>query len=152
MRKPTKLTPWLTAEQLRTWVKSAPDKAAHERRLAVWLTQEGSFNASRVANLLAVSTQAVWKWISEYNKFGPTGLERTGRGGRRWSLMSLDEERAFLSRNLINLETGALLTPMQVHAALIRVLGREVSVDYIYKLLHRHPLRKLPKQLPPSPR
>ena len=57
--------------------------------------------------------------------------------------MSLDEEQAFLAKNLINLETGALLTPMQVHAALIRVLGREVSVDYIYKLLYRHPLRKL---------
>jgi hypothetical protein len=44
MRKPTEITPWLTAEQLRTWVKSAPDKAAHERRMAVWLTQEGPFS------------------------------------------------------------------------------------------------------------
>jgi hypothetical protein len=66
--------------------------------------------------------------------------------------MPLEEERGFLAKNLINQETGALLTPMQVHAALIRVLGREVSVAYIYKLLHRHPWRKLAKQLPPSPR
>jgi len=152
MRKPTEITPWLTAEQLRTWVKSAPDKAAHERRMAVWLTQEGPFSANRVANLLVVSTQAVWKWISEYNKFGPTGLERKGRGGRRWSLMPLEEERGFLAKNLINQETGALLTPMQVHAALIRVLGRDVSVDYIYKLLHRHPRSKLAKQMTPAPR
>ncbi len=58
-------------------------KGAYQRRLAIWLTEVGPFAAHRVAEFLAISTQAVWKWLGEYNALGPQGLERHGRGGRR---------------------------------------------------------------------
>ena len=96
-----------------------------------------------MADLLAVSTQAVWKWVGEYNTLGPTGLDRKGRGGRRWGLMSLDEERAFLAEHLAQAESGDLLTAKQLASALEKKLGQEVSIDYIYGLLHRHEWRKL---------
>ena len=143
MRKPSSLSPWFTVEQLVAWVKEAPDKTAYQRRLAIWLTHAGPFAAHRVADLLAVSTQAVWKWVAEYNTLGPTGLDRKGRGGRRWGLMSLDEERAFLAEHLAQAESGDLLTAKQLASALAKKLGHEVSIDYIYGLLHRHEWRKL---------
>lgn len=143
MRKPSSLSPWFTVEQLVAWVKEAPDKMAYQRRLAIWLTHAGPFAAHRVADLLAVSTQAVWKWVAEYNLLGPSGLDRKGRGGRRWGLMTLDEERAFLAEHLAEAETGDLLTAKQLSSALSKKLGQEVSVDYIYGLLHRHQWRKL---------
>jgi transposase len=111
--------------------------------LAIWLTHAGPFAAHRVADLLAVSTQAVWKWVAEYNSLGPSGLDRKGRGGRRWGLMTLDEERAFLAEHLAEAETGDLLTAKQLSSALSKKLGQEVSIDYIYGLLHRHQWRKL---------
>ncbi len=37
------------------------------RRLAIWVTHAGRFLAREVAELLAVSTQAIWKWVGEYN-------------------------------------------------------------------------------------
>jgi transposase len=130
-------------EQLAAWVKEAPDKTAYQRRLAIWLTHAGPFAAHRVADLLAVSTQAVWKWVAEYNTLGPNGLDRKGRGGRRWGLMSLDEERAFLAEHLAQAASGDLLTAKQLASALAKKLGQEVSIDYIYGLLHRHEWRKL---------
>jgi hypothetical protein len=93
MRKPSALSPWFTPTQLAAWVQEAPDKGAYQRRLAIWLTQAGPFAAHRVAELLAVSTQAAWKWLGEYNALGPQGLERHGRGGRRWRFLTLDQER-----------------------------------------------------------
>ncbi len=143
MRKPSALTPWFTTDQLMAWVKESPDKAAYQRRLAIWLTHAGPFPAHQVADLLAVSTQAVWKWLGEYNTLGPSGLERKGRGGRRWSLMSIEEERAFLAQFLVRAETGDLLTAKQLHPELCKALGQDVSMDYVYKLLHRHEWRKL---------
>src|SRR5487761_72318 len=143
MRKPSSLSPWFTVEQLVAWVKEAPDKTAYQRRLAIWLTHLGDFAAHRVAELLAVSTQAVWKWVSEYNTLGPEGLERKGRGGRRWGLMSLEEERAFLAQYLATAEAGDLLTAKQLQAALSKAVGRPVKLDYVYRLLHRHDWRKL---------
>jgi transposase len=133
MRNPSSLSPWFTVEQLVAWVKEAPDKTAYQRRLAIWLTHAGPFAAHRVADLLAVSTQAVWKWVGEYNTLGP----------RRWGLMSLDEERAFLAEHLAQAENGDLLTAKQLASALQKKLGKEVFIDNIYGLLHRHEWRKL---------
>jgi hypothetical protein len=65
MRRPSSLSPWFTVEQLAAWVKEAPDKTANQRRLAIWLTHAGPFAAHCVADLLAVSTQAVWKWVPD---------------------------------------------------------------------------------------
>jgi hypothetical protein len=113
MRKPSSLSPWFTVEQLVAWVKEAPDKTAYQRRSAIWLTHAGPFAAHRVADLLAVSTAAVWKRVAECNTLGPTGLDRKGRGGRRWGRMSLDEERAFLAEHLSAAESGDLLTARQ---------------------------------------
>jgi transposase len=143
MRRPSSLRPWFTVVQLVAWVKESPDKAAYQRRLAIWLTYAGPFAAHRVAELLAVSTQAVWKWVGEYNAHGPSGLERKGRGGRRWGLMTLDQERAFLDRHLAKAESGHLPTARQLSSALSKKLSQEVSIDYIYALLRRHQGHKL---------
>ena len=143
MRNPSVLTPWFTTDQLMVWVREAPDKGAYQRRLAVWLTHSARLPANRIANLLVVSVQAVWKWVAEYNSLGPAGLDRKGRGGRRWALMSLEDERAFLAQFLARAEAGDLLTAKQIHPELCRALGQDVSMDYVYKLLHRHDWRKL---------
>ena len=143
MRRPSTVTPWFTTDQLMAWVKEAPDKTAYQRRLAVWLTHSARFPAHRIADLLAISVQAVWKWLWQYNTLGPACLYRTGRGGRRWALMTLEEERAFLAQHLAKADAGDLLTAKQLHPELCRVLGQEVSLDYVYKLLHRHEWRKL---------
>lgn len=124
MRKPSSFSPWFTVEQLVAWVKEAPDKTAYQRRLAIWLTHAGSFAAHRMADLLAVSTQAVWKRVAESNSLGPSELDRKRRGGRRWGLMTLEEERAFLAEHLAEAESGDLLTAMQLSSALSKKLGR----------------------------
>lgn len=143
MRKPSTLNPWFTPVQLAAWVKEAPDKGTYQRRLAIWLTRAGPFAAHRVAELLAVSTQAVWKWLGEYNTLGPQGLERKGRGGRRWGFLTLEQERAFLAEQLSRAQSGDLLTAQQLRPELSKAVGKQVSRDYVYALLHRHQWRKL---------
>ena len=121
MRKPSSLSPWFTVEQLVAWVKEAPDKTAYQRRLAIWLTHAGSYATHRVADLLAVSTQAVWKRVAESNSLGPSGLDRKRRGGRRWGLMTLEEECAFLAEHL---GRGRKRRSTDRHAAFFRTLEK----------------------------
>jgi transposase len=80
MRNPSELAPWFSPEELLAWVQEAGDKAAYQKRLAIWLTHAGPFHAGEVARYLGVSKQAVWLWVGQYNKLGPDGLERPGRG------------------------------------------------------------------------
>jgi transposase len=143
MRPPAQIELWLDTEDLQTWVREAPDKASYQRRLAIWLTHVGHLAAHQVAELLCASKQAVWLWISQYNQQGLEGLQRQGRGGRRWEYLSAEEEEAFLRHWLPRAAQGELLTAKQVRGELEKRLARRVSLGYVYGLLHRSGWRKL---------
>lgn len=143
MRPPARLEPWFSAEQLVAWMQEAPDKAAYQRRLAIWLTHLGLFPAAEVASMLGVSKQAVWKWVSQYNTQGPGGLDREGRGGRRWGLLSEKQETEVLARFAAQARSGGIVSAKQLLPAVCKAVGREISLAYVYKLLHRQQWRKL---------
>lgn len=143
MRPPAQIEPWLSTEDLQVWVREAPDKAGYQRRLAIWLTRVERLAAHRVAQSLCVSTPAVWRWIAQYNRQGPAGLSRAGRGGRRWAFLSWEQEQRFLEKWLRAATGGEVLTAKQLHAPLEKITGRHLSLGYVYRLLHRHQWRKL---------
>ncbi len=143
MRPPAFITPWLSTEEMQVWVREAPDKPSYQKRVAIWLTHLGEFAARQIADWLCVSKQAIWLWISQYNRQGPEGLERQGRGGRRWAYLSVGKEEAFLRQVQRRALAGEIVTAKQLHAQLVKAAGREVSLGYVYRLLHRHGWRKL---------
>ena len=143
MRKPYQIESWLTPEELLSWLKEAPTVEAYQKRLAVWLTYLGPFHAQEVAKMLGVSKQAVWLWLGQYNNHGPGGLGRNGRGGRRWSLISWEEEEALLKSLEDRAVTGQLLTAKQLLLEGSQAVGHEVSLGYVYALLRRHRWRNL---------
>lgn len=143
MRRPASIRSWLSTEDLQSWVREAEQREEYQKRLAVWLTHIGPFPAHQVATLLGVSKQAVWLWVSQYNRQGPEGLQRRGRGGRRWAYLSLAVEQAFLASLEERARQGRVLTAKQIHGELCKSLGKPVSLGYLYRLLHRHGWRKL---------
>jgi transposase len=143
MPRKAHVEPWLSELELLEWVRAGQARAEYQRRLAVWLTYLRQFPAHEVATLLGVSTPAVWRWLSQYNRQGPAGLARRGRGGRRWAFLSLDQERELLAELQEQAGRGQVLTAKQIHGRVRQAVGKKVSLDYVYRLLHRHGWRKL---------
>lgn len=96
MRPPPRIKPWLTIEKMFQWLQKAPDKASYKRRMAIWLIHTGKLHTPKAAEIIGVSTQTVWLWVRQYNSIGPKGLERKGRGGRRWAFMTQQQEAELL--------------------------------------------------------
>ncbi len=138
MRPPAQIKEWLGIGQMFKWLQEAPNEASHTRRMAIWLTHTGNLHAHKVAEILGVSTQAVWLWINQYNKFGPEGLTRQGRGGRRWGLMTHQEEAELLAPLIHRARTGHPPKPKAIRRIIEEKLGRSVSMSYVYRLLRRH--------------
>ena len=138
MRPAGSIKRWLSIEKMFEWLQSAPDEGSYKRRMAVWLTHTGKLNAPKVAEILGVSTQAVWLWIKQYNQDGPVGLERRGRGGRRWGYMTREQERMVLKDFLSKARSGRKIDVKEVKQAIEGAVGRKVSLPYVYRLLGRH--------------
>ncbi len=143
MRLPAQIKPWLSFEELAVWVREAPSKETYQKRLAVWLTHIGPFPAHQVADLLQVSRQAVWLWVGQYNKDGPEGLTRKGRGGRRWAYLDWASEQSVLRLFEERAARGEILTAKQILPETEELVGQKISLGYIYGLLQRHKWRKL---------
>lgn len=120
------------------WLQKAPDESSHKRRMAIWLTHTGELHANKVAEILNVSTQAVWLWIGQYNAKGPSGLDRKGRGGRRWCYLSLTEESQLIKPFMRAVHAGKQPKPSSLKPVIEAKLGKKVSMPYIYRLLTRH--------------
>ena len=138
MRPPAGITAWLSISQMFKWLQEAPNEATHKRRMAIWLTHTGNLHAHKVAGILGVSTQAVWLWVRQYNQAGPAGLERSGRGGRRWGFMTSEQEIQMLAPLIQRARTGHAPEPAAVRQMIQDKLGHPVSMSYVYRLLRRH--------------
>jgi transposase len=142
MRKPARIKAWLNETDWGQWTREAQEVGELRRRLSVWLTFWG-YAAHEVAYWLQVSKQAVWLWVGQYNRQGPGGLEREGRGGRRWGFLSLEQEAHLLSGWERRAQQGQVLTAKAFRPWLAQATGRAVSMAYVYRLLKRHRWRKL---------
>lgn len=130
-------------DELREFVTGAKDKETYQRWMAIWLSYKFKMKAEDVASALTISVPAVWKWMSEFRNKGKSGLARSGRGGRRSGLLSLDEESAWLKSLGEKAQSGLVLTIPSLRGEAKKKVGQEVSDAYIYRLLHRHGWRKL---------
>lgn len=143
MPRQSHVEPWLSELELLEWVRQSQTKGEYQRRLAVWLTYLRRWPAREVGTLLGVSTQAVWLWLGQYNRRGPAGLQRKGRGGRRWGFLTLAQEAELLASLREQAGAGRVLTAKQIYPRVCQAVDRKVSLDYVYRLLHRHGWRKL---------
>jgi transposase len=154
MPRTARVVPWLSEVEMIQWLREAPSVGAYQKRLAVWLTVVGPFYAHQIAEMLGVSKQAVWLWLGQYNKFGPGGLERKGRGGRRWAFLGWEEEEELLRSLEKRAILGQVITAKQLLPEICKEVGKEVSLWYVYRLLKRHNWRKLgprPRHLKADP-
>lgn len=138
MRKPGDIREWLSVEKMFQWLQEAPDENAYKRRMAIWLSYTGKIGANKIAEVLEVSQQSVWLWVSQYNRQGPIGLERKGRGGRRWGFMSSEDEAEFMKPLLREARAGYPEEPKKIRKMLESKLDISVSMSYVYRLLRRH--------------
>lgn len=138
MRPPPAIKEWLSADKMLQWLQTAPDENSHKRRLIIWLIYTNKIHAAKVAQLVGISKQAVWLWIGQYNKEGPRGLERKGRGGRRWGFLIVEQENKILRPFIEKIKSGQSVKSIAIKEVIEKQLNKKVSMSYIYRLLNRH--------------
>jgi transposase len=142
MRTPKPL-PEGSNEKLTMALKLAKTKGEYQRVQCLWLRASLGLSADKVATALGWHSGSVRKLQARYLREGEAVLKGTGRGGRYYQNLTLEEERQLLQEFLPQTEKGGILEVSQVKSAYEKVLGRQVPKSTIYRMLARHGWRKV---------
>ena len=98
----------------------------------------------QTAAVLGVGRATVHRLQTRFRK-GTSALSprERGWGGRRHALMSMEEEKAFLSPWLEQAGDGGIVVVSPLRAALAQRIGHPVAASVVYRLLARHTWRKV---------
>ena len=129
---------WIAQDKMFVWLLESTDEFSLKRRLSIWLFQVVGLSASRIAEIIGISKQAVWLWNRDYNLKGPKSITRRGRGGRNWAFLTIEQEKSIINFFINKSHQGQKVKPIVIKQKIEQVLERKVSMPYVYRLLKRH--------------
>jgi transposase len=142
MRPPRPLPPE-AQQELMTLLEETHSKADYRRALCLWLRSALGLSASDIATALGWSTGSVHNLHSLYLRQGAAALAGMGRGGRKRELLTVEQEKALLSRFAFPAAQGGVAEAGAVRSALEHEIGHDIAKSTVYRLLARHGWRKL---------
>jgi transposase len=137
------LTKHLSDAQLKEKLKDSIDTPLFSRWQILYMIQIGHIHAAQtISPMVNLSNPSIYKIVEQYNKSGVKGIKYAPRGGRKHSLLSLSEEVALLSAIEQKASKGLIKTAKEMRAVVEQKVGKPVSDDYLWDLLHRHGWKK----------
>ena len=143
MAKVTKSIPHLSKEEIQDRIKATVGFWRVQKWLVIWNALVDPRPAGEIALHTGLAEQSVYNLISRYKRLGPETVEGPGKGGRRRSYLSWDEEASFLESFRQAALTGQIVTVAEIKAALERRIGQKVHKTTVYRLLKRQGWRKV---------
>ncbi len=143
MSKKTQAKAHLTTYEIEQRIKSTVGFWRTQKWLIIYNALNYSKSAKDIAKPLAVSVSLVHKTISEYNRYGPQAIETRGKGGRRNSYLTPDEENKFMEGFILKAQKGYIATATEIKVAFEKLVGKEIHKTTIYRLLKRNGWRKI---------
>jgi transposase len=143
MARPRRIDPEVVRQATAAAAEATSVEALRQCQ-AVLLPALHGATLEQTAALLGVGRATVPRLQAAFRKRAqPACLTARNWGGRRRSLLTLEEEAAFLKPWLEDAAVGRMVVVAPVRAALAQHLGRTVKPSVVYRLLARHGWRKV---------
>jgi transposase len=143
MSKITKAKEHLSSEEVMQKIKTTVGFWKVQKWLIIHNALNYPRSSSEIASHVAVTTSLVHKTISEYNRNGASAIETKGKGGRRHSYLTEQEEQDFMEGFMLQAQKGHISTVSQIKEAYEKQIGKTVHKTTIYRLLERMGWRKV---------
>ena len=143
MPRPRLINQTLVA-QAQKRVATATDLYQLRTAQAVLLPALLGASLEETAALLGVGRATVPRLQAQFGaQVAAQRIARRSWGGRRQALLSVAEEKAFISNWQAKAEAGELIVLSTMREALEKKLGRKVAPEVFYRLVRRHRWRKV---------
>ena len=114
----------------------------HKRLLVLRLKAVDDLRSDEIAAIVGIHQTSVNRILARYKGEGMEAMvgKRHNHGNR---YMSREEEVVFLAQFQRRSEAGQIIETREIHQAYEQAVGRKVTRNMIYYLLHRHKWRKV---------
>jgi transposase len=143
MGRVTRAFEHLSEDEIRGRIRSAKTAWIAQKWLVILHATVDPTPAREIALHVGVGKGTVHNLISDYNRFGPEIVERTGRGGRRNAHLTPEEEAEFIGPFVDMAQRGQIVRGAQIGKLLEERVGYPLHHSIIYRLLDRHGWRKV---------
>lgn len=143
MGRLTKAVGHLSEQEIRERIRAATTTWISQKWLVILHATVDPIPAREIALHVGVGKGTVHNLISNYNRFGPQVVEGVGRGGRRNSHLSREEEAEFIKPFVDMARKGQIVVGAQIGKILEERVGRPLHHSIIYRLLDRNGWRKV---------
>lgn len=126
MARVSRVLPHLSQAQVQEKISTAKNFRTQQKWLIGYNALEEARAATKIAMHSGTTVRTVDQVISEDNRLGAAALETPGKGGRRKSYFSPEEETAFLNQLSPQAEKGKITTKAEVKLAWEQQLGHQV--------------------------
>jgi len=141
--RPAKLLSEGQREKLRQMLFQTRTKADFQRVQCVWLRAALNLSSADTATAVGLKQSTVKIIQSRYFREGEKVLLGTGRGGKRYSNLTEQEEDELLSSFFEKARAGGVLVVSEIKAAYEAKAGKQVPKSTVYRMLSRHGWRKI---------
>ena len=133
----------LTNAVVQTKLSDSRNTSSHSRWQIIYLIQVGNLHSAElIAPLVNLSVHSIYKIVERYNLEGTSALMYKQKGGRHRFLLTTEVETA-LFISLENLASkGLIKTANDIRKVIEEKVGKVVSDDYLWDLLHRNGWKK----------
>lgn len=133
----------LSDAKVRSKLSDSRGTPGHSRWQIIYLIQVGNIHTAELLSpLVNLSVHSIYKIVESYNHSGSGALVYKQKGGRRRSLLSIDEETSLFTSLESMASKGLIKTANDIRNVVEQKTGKAVSDDYIWDLLHRNGWKK----------
>ncbi len=136
------VTDHLNSAEVVARMKQSKDIPEFKRWQIIHLAQSKA-SASEIADTVATTAGTIRQYIHTYNHEGIEGYIPTKRGGRRFGLLSLEQEERILTEHVIHAQKGEIVTTRYLKPIFEKEIGKLVSMDYLQDVMKRHGWRMI---------
>jgi len=133
----------LTDKQLFNHLNNAKGTDDFVRWQMLYLIQVARLNnAAQIGAVVGVSKHTVYQLVRTYNKRGMEAIAKKPKGGRRRSLLSIDQEKWLMDELKKMAHSGQIHSAAAIRKHVETKVGNKVSDDYLWDLFNRHGWKK----------
>ncbi len=123
-------------------MRSASLISDFKRWQMVYVLKNYDVNAEFLSDISGYSKASIYSIIQKLNNDNSDDISIKKKGGRRREVMSIENERQFVSELKVKFENGNFIYSKDVKKILENKMNRKVSDDYIYDLFNRNGWKK----------